>query len=204
MDHVEKFDFLGWWWIATRRSLSISQLAQKQLSCLKFIEIFKIDSTETFWNALSSPAILFASQLASLILRSPLRGFRPHSSSIQKGLVAFLCLAPLWSLYGVSGAWQSHDRQMVGCQKWVSIWGRDPRHRVLTISPSRLACFDAPTVSFRMKKMKEGTQNRLWSVGHEIWHCEIKFQSRCHARNYKKDIACNHSNLESLFILYIL
>ena len=156
MDHVEKFDFLGWWWIATRRSLSISQLAQKQLSCLQFIEIFKIDSTETFWNALSSPAILFASQLASLILRSPLRGFRPHSSSIQKGLVAFLCLAPLWSLYGVSGAWQSHDRQMVGCQKWVSIWGRDPRHRVLTISPSRLACFDAPTVSFRMKKWRKG------------------------------------------------
>lgn len=46
--------------------------------------------------------------------------------------------------------------------------------------------------------------NDRWYMRSDI--VRNKFQSRCHARNHKKDItrACNHSNLESHFILYIL
>ena len=86
--------------------------------------------------------------LSSLILGISFHGAaQPNSCYDRKGPSAFLCLAPLWAFYGVSDVWQSHDRQMVGCQKLVSIWGRDPSV-LLTISSSPMACFDAPSPYF--------------------------------------------------------
>ena len=121
----------SWWWIATiatRRSFSHiwlqKQLISKPINWKFPNEInLKLQLFVVAGNAICISASVWS-------LRSPFTELihipAPAPKRLECNTCAFWCLAPLWTFYGVSAGWQSHDRQMAGCQKLVSIWGRDP------------------------------------------------------------------------------